>query len=409
MLPHADDTLRRGSGDGHGHGHGTDDCVGPGLTPPLIVHLIYQLGIGGLENGLVNLINLMPPARYRHAVVCLKNASAFSERITTPGVEIICLNKRDGKDWGHYVRLYRTLRQLRPALIHTRNLAGIEGQLLAALAGVRHGVHGEHGRDMADLHGLRRKYRWLRKLMRPLIGHFIAVSKDLEQWLVQRIGVAPARVCTIVNGVDSLRFHPRLGPAAAVGPAGFLCEDAFVIGAVGRMAEVKDYESLVRAFLLLVARDPAPATRLRLLIVGDGPRRAACVELLRLAGVSALAWLPGARDDISQLMRAMDLFVQPSLAEGTSNTILEAMASGLPVVATAVGGNVDLIQPGWTGTLVPPRQPARLADAIHDYVTIAGLASRHGQRGRRLVLAEHSLQAMSAAYLAVYDAVLAPA
>jgi sugar transferase (PEP-CTERM/EpsH1 system associated) len=375
---------------------------------PLVVHLIHQLGVGGLENGLINLINHMPPERYRHAIVCLTDYTDFHRRIKRPGVEIICLNKREGKDWGHYLRLYSTLKRLQPDLIHTRNLASIEGQLLAAAAGIRLRVHGEHGRDMVDLHGQHRRYQLLRKLLRPLIGHFIAVSKDLQAWLIGTIGARPAVVTHIGNGVDSIHFHPRLGPTAAVGPPGFLCEDAFVIGSVGRMAEVKDFASLVQAFLLLLADEEDAATPLRLMIIGDGPCRQPCLDMLHQAGVADLAWLPGTRDDIAQLMRAMDVFVLPSLAEGTSNTILEAMATGLPVVATAVGGNLDLVHGGWTGTLVPPRAPDLLADAIADYYRIPGLAQRHGARARRMVLSDYSLMAMAEAYLAVYDGLRTP-
>jgi sugar transferase (PEP-CTERM/EpsH1 system associated) len=375
---------------------------------PLIVHLIHQLGVGGLENGLVNLINHMPPERYRHAIVCLTDCTDFHRRIRRPGVEIISLNKREGKDWRHYLRLYRTLKRLQPDLIHTRNLASIEGQLLAAAAGIRLRVHGEHGRDMVDLYGQHRRYQLLRKLLRPLIGHFIAVSKDLEAWLIGTIGARPAAVSHIGNGVDSLQFHPRLGPApAAVGPPGFLCEDAFVIGSVGRMAEVKDFSTLVQAFLLMLEDEEDPQSPLRLMIIGDGPCRQSCLQLLARAGAAELAWLPGNRDDIAQLMRAMDVFALPSLAEGSSNTILEAMATGLPVVATAVGGNLDLVHGGWTGTLVPPRAPELLADAIADYYRIPGLAQRHGARARRMVLSDYSLMAMADAYLAVYDGLCA--
>jgi sugar transferase (PEP-CTERM/EpsH1 system associated) len=370
---------------------------------PLIVHLIHQLGVGGLENGLINLINHMPPERYRHAIVCLTDYTDFHRRIKRPGVEIISLNKREGKDWGHYLRLYHTLKRLQPDLIHTRNLASIEGQLLAAAAGIRLRVHGEHGRDMVDLHGQHRRYQLLRKLLRPLIGHFIAVSRDLQAWLIGTIGVPSTVVTHIGNGVDSLQFHPRLGPAAAVGPPGFLCEEAFVVGSVGRMAEVKDFQSLVQAFLLMLAEEQDSPSNLRLMIIGDGPCRQPCLDMLARAGAAELAWLPGNRDDIAQLMRAMDVFVLPSLAEGTSNTILEAMATGLPVVATEVGGNLDLVHGGCTGTLVPPRAPHLLADAISDYYRIPGLAQRHGARARRMVLSDYSLMAMAQAYLAVYD------
>lgn len=371
--------------------------------PRLVVHLIHQLDVGGLENGLINLIKHMPPERYRHAIVCLKDYSEFHAHIKARGVEIISLNKREGKDLGHYLRMFKTLRSLQPDLIHTRNLCGFEGQLVAALAGIKLRVHGEHGRDMSDLYGKRLKYQLLRRLLRPLIGHFIAVSEDLEHWLIDSVGAEPGRVSQIANGVDSVQFHPRLGPPAAVGPPGFMQDNAFVIGSVGRMVDVKNFTTLVDAFLRLIA-SPHPAhQRLRLLIVGDGPTRAECLDMLTRAGASHRAWLPGERNDIPQLLRAMDLFVLPSLAEGSSNTILEAMATGLPVVATAVGGNTELVHPGFTGILVPPMSPELMAAAIADYCRIPEMGARHGMRARSQVIARHSLPAMARGYLAVYD------
>lgn len=371
--------------------------------PRLVVHLIAQLDAGGLENGLINLIRHMPPERYRHTIVCLKDYSEFHAHIKERGVEIISLNKREGKDFGHYLRMFRTLRALQPDLIHTRNLCGIEGQLVAALAGVKLRVHGEHGRDTADLVGRRLKYRLLRRLLRPLIGHFIAVSADLEHWLIDSVGAAPERVSQIANGVDSTLFHPRLGPPASVGPAGFMHDGAFVIGSVGRMTAGKDHATLVEAFLRLLA-SPHPAhQRLRLLIAGDGPGRAECLDMLIRAGAAHRAWLPGARSDIPQLLRAMNLFVQPSLAAGGSSAILEAMASGLPVVACAVGANAELVRPGLTGILVPPGSPDMLAAAIADYCRIPEMGLRHGMRARSEVIARHSLPAMARGYAAVYD------
>lgn len=378
-------------------------------TPPrLVVHLIHKLDVGGLENGLVNLIRHMPPGRYRHAIICMKGYSAFHANIKALGVDIISLDKREGKDFGHYIRLFKALRTLRPDVIHTRNLCSIEGQLVAALAGVKLRVHGEHGRDMFDLYGTRLRYRLLRRLLRPFIGHFIAVSADLERWLIDTIGAARTRVSQIANGVDSMHFHPRLGPPAAMGPHGFLGDNTFVIGSVGRMVEVKDFKTLVAAFVQLVEQKIPGHERLRLLIVGDGPTRKDCQQRLDAAGVADRAWLPGERNDIAQLMRTMDLFVLPSLAEGSSNTILEAMASGLPVVATSVGGNAELVKPGMTGMLVPPSEPDRMAAAIADYCRLPDMASRHGTRARSQVIASHSLPAMARGYLAVYDALTQP-
>jgi glycosyltransferase involved in cell wall biosynthesis len=173
------------------------------------------------------------------------------------------------------------------------------------------------------------------------------------------------------------------------------------------MDPVKDQLTLVRAFLRLVAADrEGPSQRFRLVIIGDGMLRDEALRMLREAGADHLAWLPGDREDIPEIMRSLNLFVLPSLAEGISNTILEAMASGLPVVATRVGGNPELVDEEKTGVLVPPADPAALAGAIFRYVQTPGLMSAHGRAGRERVEARFSMAAMVEGYLAVYDEVL---
>jgi len=379
----------------------------PGEAPRLVVHLVEALDSANLENGLLNLIRHLPPERYRHAIVCLHDRGDDQAGVREHGVDVVNLHKAEGRDPLHYLRMFRVLRRLQPDLIHTRNRSGLKAQVVAALAGVPLRVHAEHGRQLGDAEGNRdRRFlgaRLLRRLLCPLIDHFIAVSSDLEQWLVESVGAEPARVSQIANGVDSVQFHPRLGPAAAIGPPGFMHDNAFVIGSVGRMDDSANHATLVEAFLRLIA-SPHPAhARLRLLIVGDGPARAECQALLNRAGAAQRAWLPGARADLAQLMRAMDLFVLPSLVEDRSNAILEAMASGLPVVATAVGVNTELVHPGFTGILVPPMSPELLASAIADYCRIPEMAVRHGARARSQVIARHSMPAMARDYLAVYD------
>jgi sugar transferase (PEP-CTERM/EpsH1 system associated) len=374
--------------------------------PPLIVHVIHHLGVGGLENGLVNLINHMPPERYRHAIVCLKGYSDFHKRITRQQVELIALNKREGHDVGLYLRLFKVLKRLNPDIVHTRNLATMEGQLVAAAARVRARVHGEHGRDMFDLHGTNRKYSLLRKAISPLVSHFVAVSQDLENWLANTIRVQPGRITQIYSGVDSVRFHPRSGSRTITAPNGFLTDDAIVVGSVGRMAAVKDFPNLVRAFLLMLQTEPAAGARLRLIIVGEGIHRQKCIDMVRHAGLENLAWFPGERADIAELMRTMDIFVLPSLGEGISNTILEAMSSGLPVVATRVGGNAELVTEGVTGKLVPPGEPWQLAEALLDYYRGPELISSHGKTARQEIESGFTMEAMTKGYVDVYDSVL---
>lgn len=375
---------------------------------PLVAHVIHQLDVGGLENGLVNLINHIPPDRYRHAIICLKGYSDFAKRIAREGVTIVALNKREGHDLALYLKLFRTLQHLRPDIVHTRNLSAVEAQIVAAFTRTRARVHGEHGRDMSDLEGTNRKYILLRKAARPFVNHYITVSKDLENWMVSTIGAEHGRVSQIYNGVDSGRFYPRDSRCPPeIGPRGFFTEDTFVIGSVGRMARVKDFPTLIRAFLTLLDKEAASHRRLRLLIVGDGETRRECIEMLRQGGAQDLAWLPGERADIPSLMRAMDIFVLPSLAEGISNTILEAMSSGLPVVATTVGGNLELVKPGLTGTLVSPQAPDALAQVLSEYCRDPALLRSQGLAARDQIESRFSMEAMTNGYLAVYDKVLA--
>lgn len=365
----------------------------------LVAHLVDGVDGAQVDAALLNLIRHLPSGRYRHAIVCLRERGEYLGELRAHGVDIVNLHRREGRDPFLWLRMYRALRALQPDFVHTRNRSGLPAQLVAALAGVRLRVHAEHGREEPSGQG-----GWiLRRLLRPLIGHFIAVSSDLEQWLIDAVGAEPERVSQIANGVDSVQFHPRLGPAAAVGPPGFMQDGAFVIGSAGRMTDAASHVTLVEAFLRLIA-SPHPAhARLRLLIVGDGPARHECQALLNRAGAAARAWLPGARADLPQLLRAMDLFVLPAPTEDRSNAILQAMASGLPVVASAAAGNAELVHAGFTGILVPPSSAELLAAAIADYCRIPEMAARHGARARSQVIARHSMPAMARDYLAVYD------
>lgn len=386
------------------HSRAAPPAAGPADDKrPLIAHVIFRLGVGGLENGVVNLVNRLPAEQFRHAIVCLTDYTEFRNRITRPDVTVHAIGKREGHDLGAAWRLYRLFRSLRPAVVHTRNLGCLEALLPAWLAGVPARVHGEHGWDVFDPDGSSRKYRWLRRLHGPLVDRYVPLSQELEHYLVQRVGLPAGRITRIYNGVDTERFRP--GPGAGL-PAEFADPDNLVIGTVGRMHGVKDQLNLARAFVQLVRRVPEQAARLRLVLIGDGPLQAVCQQELDAAGLGAQAWLPGSRDDVPDLLRSLDLFVLPSQAEGISNTILEAMASGLPVIATAVGGNLELVADGETGTLVPPNDPTALGAALAAYVRDPALRAAHAQAARQRAERRYSLAAMMARYTALYRDVL---
>ncbi len=362
-----------------------------GVARPLrIAHLVYRFDCGGLQNGMVNIIRGLPAHLFEHTVISLTDSTEFRRRLPD-NVPVVELHKPPGNNPAYLYRIWKMLRTGHFDVFHTRNLPCLEGQLAGFLAGVPARVHGEHGWDVSDLHGTARHYRLLRKAFRPLVGRYVVVSGQLQDYLDREIGIDPARVSRICNGVDATRFRPRQGG---------LPLEPFVVGSVGRLEEVKDYETLARAFALLAAESPVAP---RLHLVGDGSRREAISAYLRGRGLLPLVELAGERADVPEQMQRFSVFVLPSRAEGMSNTILEAMASGLPVIATAVGGNAELVADGRTGFLVPPGDAAAICERLAHYRANPQLLARHGQAARERVLGEFSLEGMVARYRELYE------
>ena len=377
-------------------------------TTPLVAHIIYALGTGGLENGLINIINRTPPDRYRHVIICLTNADDFANRITLPGIQVIQLHKPAGQNFRVFWDLWKTLRTLRPDVVHTRNLASLEMQLVTLLMPGIKRVHGEHGRDIHDLDGTNKKYNLLRKAMQPFEHRYIAVSRDLLQWLKHTVAIPEKKLRQIYNGVDAGKFSPRQDDAKLgdLAPPGLLPENAVVVGTVGRLAEVKNQQLLIEAVGYLFTKRPILRGTLRLVLVGDGPLKLQLVGRVKQLGLSDVVWFTGDRNDVPTLMQLMDIFILPSLAEGISNTLLEAMASGLPVIATSVGGNVELIDEGVNGRLVPVNNVVAMADAVAELVDDPILRQSMGKKGLALVRTTFNWEKTVADYLAVYDTLL---
>ncbi|BCG64824.1 MAG: hypothetical protein methR_P2617 [Methyloprofundus sp.] len=370
---------------------------------PLIAHIIYKLDVGGLENGLINLINQMPVHKYRHIIICLKGSTQFRERLQRDDVKIIDLQKKDGQDWASFVTLYQILRQQQVDIVHTRNLATIEYQVPAFLARVNDRVHSEHGWDTFDPEGNKKKYQILRRLISPLVKVFIPLSLHLQSYLVNKVGIPEQKIVRICNGVDINKFYPVQKKELIVDCPLVQGNDVINIGTVGRMHGVKDQLTLVRAYIQLLTKHPSLIGTVNLLLIGDGPLREQAIVLLENNNLLAHVWLPGARADIAAIMRSLDIFVLPSQAEGISNTILEAMATGLPVLATAVGGNSELVLEGETGLLVPHSEPEAMATALLTLLENKPLRLQFGKSAHQRILEKFSIQAMVSKYTEVYD------
>lgn len=363
---------------------------------PLVVHLVYALGVGGLETLLVDCINRMPA--YRHAVVCLTRYTDFAGRIQRPDVTLHALGKPPGLGLGTHLHFWRLMRRLRPTVLHTYNLAALEYAFTASMAGVPVRIHAEHGRDAGDPHGLNPKHNFLRRRIAPFVDRFIPVSEDLNRWLGEVVRIPSAKTLFIKNGVDTDKYAPG-GAAATDSP---WQPDDIVIGTVARVQDVKNHRLLVEALARLRALHPELAPRVKLSIVGDGPLLPAVREQVAALGLQDAVWLPGARADIGALLQTFTMFALPSLAEGTPVSMLEAMACGLPVVASRVGGIPEVVDDGVQGLLVPVGDVEALAQALARYAGDAELRAAHGRAARARVEERFSMRAMLAAYGDLY-------
>ena len=370
---------------------------------PLIAHVIHRFDVGGLENGLVNLINNIPDSTYQHVIVTMDGYNPEFAKRLNKNVPIYSVDKAPGKDIGVYFRLWKLFRDIKPDIVHTKNLSGIEAQVPAFLAGVGSRIHSEHGWDIHDPKGDVKKYQLIRRVIGVLIQRFIPLSSELESYLINKVGISSGKVNRICNGVNLARF---VNDGAQAVPNFPFSENDIVFGCVGRLEAIKGHSFLIQAFALLLANNPAYKANVRLCIVGEGSERAKLEQLIKEHNLTGLCWLPGAREDVPAMVSKFDVFILPSLAEGISNTILEAMAAGLPVVATDVGGNGDLVSNGTTGKIIASQKPEDMALAIRDYIEQPTLALSQGEAGKKRATEHFSLDTMVEKYTTVYHSVL---
>jgi sugar transferase (PEP-CTERM/EpsH1 system associated) len=365
---------------------------------PSIVQVIPTLRGGGLEKVVVRLAEYFAP-RMRQAVVAPAPTGPVSQLFPAEVTVVAMADQRRPDRW-NALRMARLFRRLKPDIVHTRNWTCIDGIVAARLAGVPIVIHGEHGREATDPEGRNVGRRRIRRLLAPLVTQFVTVSEDLARWLVKEVRIPARKVCTIYNGVDTRRFSSE-GRDFARRALG-IPDRSVAIGTVGRLDPVKDHVGLVRALAHMSADRQA-----LLYIVGDGPCRSEVEAAVRSLGLSQRVRLLGDRQDVPEILPGFDIFVLPSLGEGMSNTILEAMATGLPVVATRVGGNPELVVHAVTGLLVEPRSPDSLITALSRYVEDADLRVAHGRAARHRAEAEFGLRRMLSAYDELYSRHLA--
>jgi sugar transferase (PEP-CTERM/EpsH1 system associated) len=352
--------------------------------------VVNVLVVAGMEFGVIKLLNQLDRSRFQPRICCFRSQSERARALLAPDVPVFQIGAPGMPDHELISRLWALLRRERIDIVHVHNWQTMfVGIASARLAGVPVVIHGEHGHDTTAK-------PWRRVMLKRILSRFadaiVCVSGDLRRELEEEWRVPFHRITYIANGVDVERFRP-LEPSAALRAELGLAPDSRVLLNVGGIRAIKDHPTLIRALALL--REQVPDVQL--LIVGSDYHRQLKAELEVLAtelGVRDAVIFAGIRNDVPELLALSDIYVNSSRFEGMSNTILEAQACAVPVVATRVGGTPELIQDGATGRMVPAEDPERMAATFAEVLSDPEGSRRMGAAGRARVIANHSMASM---------------
>lgn len=365
--------------------------------PIRIMHVVDTLETGGLERGVVNLIQRMDPERFSHTVCAIRNLGPLAAELPAARVNVVCLNKTAPGYTCLVPALYRQIEAVRPQVVHSRNWGTIETVLAGRWSRSRGLVHSEHGMESAGGGNEPVHKRSLRRFAFELVDRVFSVSYQLRDLYAGRTGFPSRRISVIHNGVDTVRFRPRPEIRSGIRRQFQIGEDEFCIGAVGRLEPVKSHVTLLQAAACL------PAGKWRVILAGEGSEMASLRRLV--AGTPGLAdrvTFTGEITQIPDFLNALDAYVLPSLSEGFSNSLLEAMATGLPVIATATGGNPEVVVPGECGLLFPVGDWRALAASLLSLKDTPSIRMRLGE-GAVVRMKDFSMHTMVKKYEDLYE------
>ena len=362
-----------------------------------VVHVVESLAVGGLERVVVSLASWQRARGDESAIVCLFHEGALAEEARLRDIDVIAIGKTPGPDLQALAALRAALKSRSAEVLHTHNavahyyaVAAAAGLGIGRVINTRHGMGPARGDRRLDL---------LYRLAMLGTDKAAAVCRPGRDRFVQGGVIPSGKSVVVANGVDVAGIAVRSDRARAELLAQLGRDPAsIVLGVVGRLSPVKDHETLLRAIRLLLAR----GRPVQLAVVGDGETRPALEASARALGVEASVHFLGMRRDVAQLLASFDVFVLSSTSEGYSVALVEAAAAALPIVATRVGGNADIVIDRTTGLLVPSRDEEALAGALVQLVDDASLRRKMGDAGRAWALRYGSVDAMGEAYRALY-------
>lgn len=363
---------------------------------PTVCHVLHTLQVGGGE-ALARAIALKSIGEFRPVFALLDDLGLIGQDLVEQGIEVSVIGRRPGIDFGCARQLRDLFRQAGAALVHAHQFGPLLYSALARVPGMPTPIlFTEHGRDFPDYR--RWKRVWANRLLLSSEDRFIAVGESVRRALVDFEGLPEARIEIIYNGCDLSQFDSRRSHRSLVRSELGLEQDVFVVIQVARLDRLKDWATALRAVNLLFSEDPTA----RFVVVGDGEDRSRLERLTQELQMTKRVLFLGSRPDVARLLQAADAFMLSSISEGIPLTLIEAMASGLPCVATNVGGVPELISDGETGLLVGAGDHVGLAAQLGRLASTPGLPQRLGMAGRRHVMQRHDAIVMHERYLDLY-------
>jgi len=351
-----------------------------------IMHVVLSLEYGGLEKVAIDLASYLNNGKHKVIICCLDRLGELAKEAEKRGVKVIFIKRKPGIDFSLPFRLSKVFKDEEIDIVHTHNHAAmLYGTLGARLAGIRAIFNTIHGREKK----IKNKTIW--SMAWKMNSMIITISQDAKRELVKNSGINPEKIGVIYNGIDISRFKKSDA-------------DSNVIGTVSRLSQEKDNFTMLEAFKIISSR----LDNVSLVIAGDGPLKESLKAKVESLKLEEKVIFLGFRNDIPEVLSGFSVFALSSLTEGISISLLEAMASGKPVVATNVGGNPEVVSDGETGLLVPPKEPDKMAEAIIKILSDRDMAKRMGEAGRKGVEEKFSLERMVKEYQEIYEATRTP-
>ncbi len=358
-----------------------------------VMHILLSLEFGGAEKVVINLVKKLYGERFDFSICVLDRVGALRNELNSD-IKVVCMDRKNGIDFGLPMRLAKVIKRMAPDIMHMHNpTAFLYGTIAGKMAEARGMIVTQHGSVSAENPRMRFVTGWLSRLA----NKSIPVSADIEKYLRNNYNLKNDKVQTIINGIDDSIYRPNESERIE-GRKKFGLEENLVIGHVARFSAEKDQRNLLKAFSIVTNK----IDNAMLVMVGDGPLKDDLGMLTKELNISDKVLFTGFRSDIPALLNIFDIFVLPSIREGTSLTLIEAMAAGLPVVATGVGGNSNVVDDKKTGLLVPARNAGRFADAVISLCQDPRAREDMGQAGRKRMEENFSLSKMAEKYAKLY-------